>query len=39
MEKTQIESSKKRSLTTMMASELQWKLKSKQDFLQYMDKQ
>ena len=39
MDKSQIDSSKKRSITTMMAQEIQWKLKSKQDFIQYLDKQ
>ena len=30
--------SKKRSLNHMLAAELSWKLKSKQDFLTYLDK-
>ena len=39
MQSSQIDSSKKRSLTMMMAKELEWKLKSKADFVQYLDKQ
>ena len=31
--------SKKRSMEQVLASELSWKLKSKQDFYQYLDKQ
>ena len=39
MQSSQIDSSKKRSLNMMMAKELEWKLKSKADFVQYLDKQ
>ena len=38
MENTQIDSSKKRSIVQMQAQEIAWKLKSKADFVQYMDK-
>ena len=38
MESSQIQESKKRTLGFMQAQELQWKLKSKADFLQYLDK-
>ena len=31
--------SKKRSISTMHASELAWKFKSKQDFIVYLDQQ
>ena len=34
----QIDSSKKRSLSFMRSQELEWKLQSKADFYQYMDK-
>ena len=39
MQNSQIDSSKKRNLKMMMAKEIEWKLKSKADFLQYLDKQ
>ena len=42
MEKTQAEQqidSKKCTREQVLASELSWKLKSKQDFYQYLDKQ
>jgi hypothetical protein len=39
MDKFDPDASKKRSLKMMMASELEWKLKSKLDFIQYLDKQ
>ena len=35
----QITESKKRSREQVLASELSWKLKSKQDFYDYLDKQ
>ena len=35
----QITESKKRSMDQVLASELSWKLKSKQDFYVYLDKQ
>ena len=38
MESTQIQESKKRSINYMQAVELQAKLKSKADFVQYLDK-
>ena len=38
MESTQIQESKKRSINYMQAVELQGKLKSKADFVQYLDK-
>ena len=38
MESTQIQESKKRTIGFMQAQELQWKLKSKADFIQYLDK-
>ena len=38
MESEQIVESKKRTLGFMQAQELQWKLKSKADFVQYLDK-
>ena len=38
MENQQIDSSKKRTLGVMQANELDWKLKSKADFIQYLDK-
>ena len=38
MEGNQISSSKKRSIVEMQAQEIAWKLKSKADFVQYMDK-
>ena len=38
MESSQIEASKKRSLTMVQAQELMWKIKSKADFLDYLDK-
>ena len=38
MESSQILESKKRSLGFIQASELEYKLKSKADFLQYLDK-
>ena len=42
MEKTEAESqinSRKRSQESMLANELSWKLKSKDDFYIYLDKQ
>ena len=38
MQSQQITDSKKRNLTMMMAKELDWKLKSKANFVQYLDK-
>ena len=38
MESNQILESKKRSLGFIQANELNWKLKSKADFVQYLDK-
>ena len=38
MEGDQTIQSKKRSLSFIQAAELSWKLKSKADFVQYMDK-
>ena len=38
MDSSQIQESKKRTLTYIQAQELQWKLKSKHDFFQYLDK-
>ena len=38
MESSQIQDSKKRTIGFMQAQELQWKLKSKADFVQYLDK-
>ena len=38
MESNPATESKKRSLTTMHAQEIAYKLKSKQDFLDYLDK-
>ena len=39
MESNPATESKKRSLTTMHAQELSYKLKSKQDFIMFMDQQ
>ena len=38
-EQQQITESKKRTRQMVLASELSWKLKSKQDFYDYLDKQ
>ena len=38
MESNQIQESKKRTIGFMQGQELQWKLKSKADFIQYLDK-
>ena len=38
MEPNQIKESKKRSMQYLQAQELAWRLKSKADFLQYLDK-
>ena len=37
MEQQQITETKKRTMGYMLATELQWKLKSKQDFVVYLD--
>ena len=37
MEQQQITETKKRTMGFMLAAELQWKLKSKQDFIVYLD--
>jgi len=39
MDSEQITESKKRSMEQVLASELSWKLKSKEDFIVYLDKQ
>jgi len=39
MESNPATESKKRSLTTMHAAELSYKLKSKEDFIKFMDQQ
>lgn len=38
MDSNQVIQGKKRSLGFMMAQELSWKLKSKEDFIIYLDK-
>ena len=38
MESQQIKESKKRSIQYLQAQEIAWRLKSKADFIQYLDK-